>query len=795
MFFFTLLTLCLTAIHAQKCGKSGVEWDYIIIGAGPGGSAAAAYLHTLNPSNTNVLLLERGMDRNKELDDLPFMDTYLGGAQSFWPAGEHTSYSNVNPNGGTPWEQVKTLGGNQAANAGMYSAGDNKEFAGIFNVQESLVESIKAWVASYIKPRFVTSHPYLESHATGLGVPFRKSDECSVTSTLYGTGVKPFIGRCESPSAGCLHSYRWYDAELGEGLRRTSFYKAYFYDQGIQANKLYQRNSKDKTTGNFFIKTNTEVMRLVFTKKSKTNVAGVKARGSDFCLSRTGKVILAAGAFETAALLLRSGITAQGGAGTNFHEHGAVVISDPNFTNIFGAIGDLNKKGTTACPIIEGELLFNGGGAKEKPGFVGSTKFEFVYFVDCNNCLQAMYASWFQNDKRGTITIDANGAPVVDYGWDYSAQDRQAMWEALEYFEKNSGIGMQCNAATYKSFQDTIDLLKNATPADMAKNIIKFWHASGACSAGICFDDQTGVVFDTDNVFVGDTSTFPFPVSAHLSVASNVAGAIAAYKASGGDTKLFSKHEIKGMTCQDLSNGLVDSAEEREQRCTKFGNKSSGQTKKTCNKAKGKIDDTVFTIGQAVVIKKGLMTSKAGIIECENGMMYHMDDICTTAGVPPKLVTVTCTCPDAIEPSSVFVPFKTPAGSCPTCQAVVAPTYVSRADVATHTNVDTDCWVILWPHCPSKTDMCAGRSAGSASAMVAGCSRNDYYLLNVSQNQWNHPGGRWAIKNRCGGDVFAWTTFGKGADGSGHAPSLNSGAMPALQVPDTKLFNIFDGCP
>merc|ERR1719428_736818 len=84
-----------------------------------------------------------------------------------------------------------------------------------------------------------------------------------------------------------------------------------------------------------------------------------------------------------------------------------------------------------------------------------------------------------------------------------------------------------CKTETQKSLTDTLDLLRNGKPEDVASKIIKFWHASGACSAGICFDKSSGVVKDTANVYIGDTSSFPFPISAHTSVPSNVAGTIA----------------------------------------------------------------------------------------------------------------------------------------------------------------------------------------------------------------------------------------------------------------------------
>jgi len=776
---FFLFLLCQVALAVNDCSQK-TKWDFIIVGAGPGGSAAAAYLHEYKKTKYNVLLVERGRDHNAKLDEEPYIRTYLAGGDTLWSQEDILHYVNTNPLNGGGWPQIRTLGGQQAVNAGVYSPGHSEELADIFRVPAATVTEIKTWIASHMKPYFPPDDNMIKQHATNLGVPYRGADPCTATGSNHGTGPHPSMAECDFPSQGCMHSYRFFDKDLGAGLRRTSFYKSYFHDQGIKPDELIRRAGSD-TKGLFKIKTNAMVTSLntetIEGKKQVVSLTWQETYGSDgstdyFCLSDRGKVILSAGPFETPALLLRSGITAGGAVGANLHEHGLIAVaSKQQPDSIFTAINELKTDGTASCPHKEAIMYFNGGGEREASvPDDGVQKFEIIYYVDCNNCLSALYALWMQNDKRGSVTINNDGNPRADYGWDYSVADRTAMSNALKYFRDNSGISFDCDPTIDESFNEIIDVLENESNEDAARYISKAWHASGTCAAKSCFNDRSGIVKETSNVYVGDVSTFPDPITAHLSVPSNIAGTIAAYKAAGSDRKGSPFYKKK---CSILDNGLIDASGEIFEGCQKAGNQSTRRNQANCAKhKKDNVEGTYWAASVAHKITNGYMTRKLGMIQCNNGMVYHVDDICERDVTDMKANLFSCDCPMSVEKSSLFFP---PPQALPQASAVDT---ILRAELADHAEHKVDCWAIIWPWCQSQEDLCA---------QASDCGEDKYFIVQLAQPNWNHPGGQKAMKNACGREVFDWLN-----KSDGH-PTARTLLLPKFKVP-AKLSDLHEEC-
>ncbi|WP_419709652.1 GMC family oxidoreductase [Pseudomonas sp. NFX224] len=281
------------------------QYDYIIVGSGPGGSVMANRLS--EDGTKSVLVIEAGRSDDSWLIHMP---KGIGKLLTGSPYVNYYKTKQDNVGREHMWVRGKTVGGSSSVNGMVYSRGQPEDY----DNWESLGAS--GWNWNTIKNAFrkIENHVLGEDELRGIGggmhitmhKPDSKLSEVILeTSEACGTPAKDDVNREDQVGLG-------HAPEMIRGGRRWSVAKAFLRPA------LSRRNVA--------LVTSTSVRRVLFEGKRAFGVECDGPSGRIVYLARA-EVVLCAGAFESPKILMLSGI----GPAAHLAEKGVELLHDsPN---------------------------------------------------------------------------------------------------------------------------------------------------------------------------------------------------------------------------------------------------------------------------------------------------------------------------------------------------------------------------------------------------------------------------------------------------------------------------------
>jgi choline dehydrogenase len=273
----------------------GVEFDYVVVGAGAAGCVLAGRLAAARP-RLSVLLIEYGGRAVNPLLRIPkgFYYTLRGDRYLY-----RYETRPVTPDGQNEvWLRGRVLGGSAAVNGMMWMRGAQADWDALAargNHGWSWADALPAYKA-------MEDHNLGPSATRGAGGPLGVSvtetrDE--VTSAILESAVKHGWAQVTDANASDAERIAFTPSTIRDG-RRTTSYDAFIRPALADGRRAGRRN--------LTVVTRTRVGRLLFDGGRVTGVRVRDRRGSLRDVTARKEVIVCAGAVETPLLLERSGI-------------------------------------------------------------------------------------------------------------------------------------------------------------------------------------------------------------------------------------------------------------------------------------------------------------------------------------------------------------------------------------------------------------------------------------------------------------------------------------------------------
>lgn len=461
------------------------EVDTIVVGAGTGGAAFTGVL-AANSSET-ILVLEAGPDYGAYLDGGWPADVLNGKDIPLSHDWDLTGLATAGRTLDLP--RAKVIGGCSSHNgctASISAREDYDEWASMGNPgwEAAVVEPVLEWTRDRFRVRRyrmeeLTSAQEAFVHA-GLAVGLPYADDLDDIEAGVGIGPMP---------VNVVEGVRWNAAVA-------------FLDPVRDREHL-------------MIAGDTTVRRLIF---DGTTVTGVEVDAPDGPqVIRAGRVVIAAGAYHSPALLLRSGVgpaadlTALGidvvvdrpGVGQHLLDHACVGLNFYGHPDLLSDLAQkewnpdeqsLGRARSTRCDDGPYDIhVFMVAGANSgHPGLPPIS----------------LYGGAMRAKSEGQVTIasaDPHANPVIDhrYGTDPDGYDRAVLAESLDLLRSMCAVPELAEV-----------LGEDATNGDPMDNIVNYCHPAGSCKMGPADDpsavvDATGAVHGVDGLYVADASIMP----------------------------------------------------------------------------------------------------------------------------------------------------------------------------------------------------------------------------------------------------------------------------------------------
>jgi choline dehydrogenase len=299
---------------------AGVEFDYVVVGAGAAGCVVAGRLAT-GSQRPSVLLLEYGGAARNPLLRVPkgFYYTLRGDRYLY-----RYVTSPVAP-GQAPevWLRGRVAGGSAAVNGMMWMRGAPADWDGL------AARGNPGWSWADVLPAYLAmeDHSLGAGEGRGAGGPLGVSitdpgDE--VTAAIMASAVSYGWERVPDANASDAERIGFTPSTISRG-RRTTSYDAYV--RPVLARQAAARRGGGGHGGGLTVATRTRAARLLFDGRRVTGVRTVDGKGRAGEVAARREVILCAGSVETPLLLERSGI----GRPELLRPHGIELVTEsPN---------------------------------------------------------------------------------------------------------------------------------------------------------------------------------------------------------------------------------------------------------------------------------------------------------------------------------------------------------------------------------------------------------------------------------------------------------------------------------
>ncbi|KAI0321297.1 alcohol oxidase [Amylostereum chailletii] len=314
----------LAALLTDLSQLSTKEYDYVVIGAGPGGSTVASRLS--EDGNKTVLLVEAGPRDDWENIHIPFLSGTLSPSAVSWnyttaPAASINNRSVAYPRG-------HTLGGSTSTNLMVWTRGSSDNYDSWANITGE-----DAWSWNSIEPLFQQKIEALSPPADGRDTTGEITPSVHGTNGAVGISVQAYLTHTDSlvlkaaeqlgdefPFNPDMNSGNplgvGYSQSSVRGGQRQSAAAAYLYPAFNRSNLDILVNTRAVRLNQTGVEDGVPAFRAVqLAQSSDSEIVTVQAKL---------EVILSAGAVATPQLLLLSGI----GDAAELAQHGIEAIVD-----------------------------------------------------------------------------------------------------------------------------------------------------------------------------------------------------------------------------------------------------------------------------------------------------------------------------------------------------------------------------------------------------------------------------------------------------------------------------------
>lgn len=320
------------------------EYDFIVIGAGSGGSVVANRLTEV--PGWSVLLLEAGADENF-ISDIPLMASYTQFLGFNWGyrIEPDKNYCRGMEGKRCRWPRGKVMGGTSVINFMVYTRGNRRDY----DLWEELGNT--GWGYKSVLPYFLKSEdigikelmnsPY---HSSGGYLNVQEATWKTPLAPAFLEAGREMGYEVRDPSSDSQLGFSYVHATIRNGTR-------------CSASKAFLRPIRNRP--NLHIAKQARVTKvLIDSKTNKTfGVEFVKDRRTHIVRARK-EVILSAGVFNSAQLLMLSGV----GPRQHLEELGIPVISDLKVgynLQDHVSMSALAFLINDTVSLIEGRLVFN----------------------------------------------------------------------------------------------------------------------------------------------------------------------------------------------------------------------------------------------------------------------------------------------------------------------------------------------------------------------------------------------------------------------------------------------------
>ena len=515
------------------------SFDYIVIGGGSGGSAVAGRLAV--DGTRRVCLLEAGGRNDNVLIKTPGFMPFIRNASNY----KFDTVPQKGLNGRVGYQpRGKGLGGSSAINAMVYIRGNRWDY------DNWAAMGCTGWAYDDVLPYFRKA----EANERG-------------ADDFHGAGGPLFVSNQRSPNPV---SEAFVEAAAELQLRRNADFNGDRQD-GFGLYQVTQRDGERwsaarayvepiRQQGNFAVRTNTLVEKLVVEQGRVTGVMVRIGRGrAEMIYARRG-VILSAGAFGSPQILMLSGI----GPGAHLKEHGIDVVLDKpavgaelqdhiDYVSGWATTSTVPIGGTLkgtlrmAAAIVEHRRKRTGAMTTcyaEAGGFwtvmpdapAPDVQWHFVPAVLEDHGREnvkgygfSLHACVLRPESRGTVRLasrEADAAPLIDPKFLDDDRDIACLREGVRLSHRIA------DAPALKAFGPTdrhpVDLNDDAALDEMIRNRADtVYHPVGSCRMGADDDavvDPTLRLRGIDGLWIADASVMPKIVSGNTNAPSIMIG-------------------------------------------------------------------------------------------------------------------------------------------------------------------------------------------------------------------------------------------------------------------------------